>query len=437
MIILQSFFWDCPKTENKESGWWSHVEEKVPDLADTGITTIWLPPSAKSSHVDSMGYAPYDYYDQGSIDQKGGTKTWFGSAEELKSLVRAAHDRGMTVLADAVLNHCDKGDVQELNPLSNKVVYTKFNPGSKKFPRDWHNFHPCEYDSADAGEFYGDLEGYWLPDLCHDNPNTYAEVMKYIEWLRDGTAGIGYDGFRYDAVKYFDSWVVQSIQDRQKCFGVVEYWDGNKNVLKEYLAFIKWSASAFDYPLFYSLQRMCNDQSFDMRGLWGSGLVHDCPMNAVTFCENHDTDRKCPIITDKLLAYAMTLTGEGVPAIFWKDYFNYGLALTGTPNGIANLCRIHRDHAGGSTSLLYSDANLYIAQRNGYANQRGLVIVLNNHASEWRGSWVSTRWSSTPLSCVGWWGKDKSKPKAKTTQADGRIDLWASPRGYAVYVPEF
>lgn len=61
------------------------------------------------------------------------------------------------------------------------------------------------------------------------------EVMEFIRYLKDGQAGIGFDGFRYDAVKYYDSWIVQSIQEWQKCFGVVEYWDGNRDAIKAYL----------------------------------------------------------------------------------------------------------------------------------------------------------------------------------------------------------
>jgi alpha-amylase len=125
-----------------------------------------------------------------------------------------------------------------------------------------------------------------------------------------------------------------------------------------------------------------------------------------------------------------------VPAVYWRDYYNYGLALPGTSNGIDNLCRICRDYAGGSTSLLAADQNLYIAQRNGYGRQKGLVVVLNNHGSDWKGAWVGSRWSNTRLACVGWWGKDMHRPGDKITQGNGWIDLWAPPRGYAIYVPQ-
>jgi alpha-amylase len=414
---------------------WGHVQSRVAALAQIGISVLWLPPSAKSSHVDSMGYAPYDYYDHGEFEQKGGAKTWFGSKAELKALIQSAHDAGMTVLADAVLNHCDIGDEKEWNPYTGKELLTKYTPKSGKFPRDWTNFHPCEYSSADAGSFYGDLEGYDLPDLCHDNPYTYLGVMEYIRYLKDRQSGIGYDGFRYDAVKYYDSWIVQSIQEWQKCFGVVEDWDGDKGAIKAYLDYVRWSCSAFDFPLFYALREMCNNPEYDMRRLWGSGLSSDAPMNAVSFCDNHDTDRSQPIVNDKLLAYAYIMTHEGVPCIFWKDYYNYGLAMPDSAMGIDKLCQVHRDYAGGETTLLYSDGRLYVAQRGGYQAQKGLVVVINTDTVSWRGIWVQTRWPNAPLSCAAWWGRDQHKPLDQCSDGGGWAQLYAAPRGYAVYVP--
>ncbi len=47
-----------------------------------------------------MGYDPYDYYDLGEIDRKGGKATWFGSKADLLDLIKTAHDHGMQVYAD-------------------------------------------------------------------------------------------------------------------------------------------------------------------------------------------------------------------------------------------------------------------------------------------------------------------------------------------------
>ena len=62
-------------------------------------------------------------------------------------------------------------------------------------------------------------------------------------------------------------------------------------------------------------------------------------------------------------------------------------------------------------------------------------LVLNNRGT-WNGMWVQTRWKNTRLVPVAWHGRDDlNPPQEKWTNESGWVDLWAAPRGYAVYVP--
>jgi len=92
-VIMQSFFWDCPREDKKEFQWWNTIREKIPSLAKVGFTSLWLPPIHKAANLagPSMGYDPYDYYDLGEFDQKGTVPTWFGKRSELESLIETAH----------------------------------------------------------------------------------------------------------------------------------------------------------------------------------------------------------------------------------------------------------------------------------------------------------------------------------------------------------
>ncbi len=162
----------------------------------------------------------------------------------------------------------------------------------------------------------------------------------------------------------------------------------------------------------------------------------DRPAQAVTFVENHDVVRDTPVINDKLLAYAFILTHEGYPCVFWQDYFNWDLAQPNNQNGIEALIKVHEQNAAGPTQVLFVGDDLYVMQRLGAADKNGLVFVLNNRGA-WNGTWVPTRWNNTRLSPVAWAGRnDLSPPQEKWTNESGWADLWAPPRGYAVYVPE-
>jgi alpha-amylase len=438
-VIMQAFYWDCPKSENKEFQWWTHLSSLVPTLSNTGFTAIWLPPASKAANLTgmSMGYDPYDYYDLGDLEQKGSIKTWFGSRDDLVDLIAVAHQHNLQVYADLVLNHNSGADEQEVNGLDGITRWTKFNPKSGRFPRNWVHFHPSIYEAWD-GMTFGDL-----PDLCHRNPHVYTELLEHARWL---TEEIGFDGFRYDCVKGYGGWMVRAIQELRgirgghpfKPYGVGECWDSERTIqnwLDETNAWSDNPAGAFDFTLRYRLRDLCQAYGFSLRNLATAGtLVAESPAQAVTFVENHDVARSDPIITDKMLGYAFILTHEGYPCVFWQDYFNWQLALEGEPGGIAALVRLHEDHAGGSTSILYVDDDLYVMQRNGAGEQKGLVLVLNNRG-DWNGAWVQTRWPAARMVPIAWRGRDDlGSPQEKRTQEDGWVELWAPPRGYVVYV---
>ena len=57
-VMLQAFFWDCQRVDDKGFQWWSHVSEQVPSLAKVGFTPLWLPLVHKAAKLGgpSMGY---------------------------------------------------------------------------------------------------------------------------------------------------------------------------------------------------------------------------------------------------------------------------------------------------------------------------------------------------------------------------------------------
>jgi alpha-amylase len=441
-VMMQTFYWDCPRTDGKEFQWWNYVNREIPSLARTGFTSLWLPPAHKAGNISgpSMGYDPYDFYDLGEFDQKGGIPTWFGTRKELEALIANAHRHRLSVIADIVINHNNGADEQQVNPITGQSRWTLFKPKSGKFPRDWESFHPNMYESWDEMTF-GDM-----PDLSHRNPYVYSELLKLARWLVEE---IGFDGFRYDFVKGYGAYTIQAFQEYRymrngqyfRPYGVAEFWDSASNTLN-WVNLANFSNSnpvdAFDFPLREMLKALCDQYGFSLRNLttWDTVLAHQ-PQTTVTFVENHDLrDEGRPITNDKLLAYSYILTHEGYPCIFWKDYFNYGLALDGTPNGIAALVAAHERYAAGGTSVLYLSDDLYIMQRGGYGGQPGLIYVLNNRGDAWQGEWVTTQWRDTSFQPVAWWGsQDRNRPDDQHVGSDGRGRFFAAPRGYAIYTP--
>lgn len=51
-FIKQGFNWD---SSGQDGGWWNHLIKLVPDLADAGVTHVWLPPASNSLQNHSQG----------------------------------------------------------------------------------------------------------------------------------------------------------------------------------------------------------------------------------------------------------------------------------------------------------------------------------------------------------------------------------------------
>lgn len=451
-VMMQSFYWDCHHKENMVEKWWNHVKEKVPGLAAAGFTSLWLPPAQKADARLGMGYDPFDYFDLGEFDQRGGISTGFGTRQQLVDLIETCHANRMQVYADVVFNHCSGGD-HEPNPDTGTPYYTRFVPASGKFLRNYACFNPSRFESWDAHERFGDF-----PDLCHRHPEVYRWLLEYARFLVEE---IGFDGFRFDMVKGYGAWLItalleyryqpkdgrQNVRDAHgwefwRPFGFGESWASDREINNWIDAANSWSdnpASAFDFPLRYRLKDLCDKSGYSLYELAQPGVLsNDRPFQAVTFVDNHDFRRgdAPPIICDKMLAYAYILTHPGYPCIFWKDYFGYGLALPGQPNGIDALIAAHEAYAGGASIMRFISDDLYIMERLGWNGQPGLLFVLNMRSDRWQGAWIDTNRSDTLFKPVAWRGSASlDTPLHSRSAHDARAQFWAPPRGYAVYVP--
>jgi hypothetical protein len=84
---------------------WKEITEKMPELAEAGYSSLWLPPPQKGSGGLSVGYDHWDPFDLGSKDQRGSVRTRYGTEAELLELVETAHRFGIRVYFDNVMNH--------------------------------------------------------------------------------------------------------------------------------------------------------------------------------------------------------------------------------------------------------------------------------------------------------------------------------------------
>jgi hypothetical protein len=85
---------------------WTEVEARIPEVALAGYGAVWLPPPTKAADgIYDVGFAVFDRFDLGQLDQRGTTRTRYGTLAELQSMVATAHRYGVRVYFDTVMNH--------------------------------------------------------------------------------------------------------------------------------------------------------------------------------------------------------------------------------------------------------------------------------------------------------------------------------------------
>ncbi len=373
------------------STWWDHLAGQASTFRQAGFTAVWLPPANKGAGGrDSVGYDVFDDYDIGSKDQKGSVPTRYGTREQLTRCVAMMRANGLDVYLDLVENQRNGG----AGPGGYTFRYADADGvvGGGRFPKDAVDFHPNVPDDPDVpGPDFS--FGSDLAPINGGNPrgSLADRLIDSADWL---TRALDVQGYRIDDVKGQSSdFLLRFLNSRSMAgkFAMGEYFDGDVGKIQDWIfSQMHGRPAAFDFPTRFTLASMCDNRPFNMSVLDHVGLAGSNPFQAVTFVDNHDTDRNEPVIRNKLLAYAYILTSEGYPCVFYKDYstdqFCYGLKPE-----IDRLIAIHETIAEGDTLQRFKDVDVFAYERMGGAH---LLVGLNNSSETTRTITVSTGFGS-------------------------------------------
>ncbi len=329
-VLLQGFFFGPGRIAGVPSPldgdrtipfWWDHLAAQANDLRRVGFSAIWLPPPLKgASGSFSSGYDVFDDYDLGDKHQKGTIPTRYGTREQLERCVAIMRANGMDVYADLVENQRDGDD----GHFNFEYIDAFGHPGKGRFAKGPGDFHP--HVPGDPGVFSDIFQfGRDLAPINGVPKNHCADgLVSAADWL---TRALDVQGFRLDNTKGVSTIFMLRLLSHgamANMFAVGEFDDGNVTLIENWANTMQHRASSFDYPLHFVLKDMCNNpDGFDMASLDHAGLTRIDPLGAVTFVENHDTDRGGsggPVVRNKLLGYAYILTSEGYPCVFYRDY---------------------------------------------------------------------------------------------------------------------
>ena len=169
------------------------ITEKMGYLQELGVDVIWLSPVYQSPNDDN-GYDISDY--QAIMEE-------FGTMEDFDRMLAAAHEHGLKLVMDLVVNHTSDEHpwfVESRKSVDNPYRdYYIWRPGKDgKEPNNWGSCF-----SGPAWKYDPQTEMYYLhlfsekqPDLNWDNPKVRQEVFDMMNWWLDK----GVDGFRMDVI---------------------------------------------------------------------------------------------------------------------------------------------------------------------------------------------------------------------------------------------
>jgi glycosidase len=273
-----------------EEGTFKAAQEQLPRLKDLGVDIIWLMPIHAIGEKNRKGtfgspYAVKDYY---SVNPE------FGTLQDLKNFVNAAHEQGMYVILDWVANH---------TAWDNVLVEQ----------------HPDWYEKDYKGDFRPTPWWDWsdIIDLDYSKP----EVRRYMT----------------EALKY---WVKEADIDGYRCdvagFVPIEFWNNARkelDTLKPVFMLAEWEsrdlhAKAFDMTYAWSwnekMHQICMGKA-DVNQLyiyysWNESAY---PANSMrmTFVSNHDKNAWEGTMYEQFgegleAAIALSVVGEGMPLIY-------------------------------------------------------------------------------------------------------------------------
>jgi oligo-1,6-glucosidase len=170
------------------------ITSRLDHLARLGVDVVWLSPVYPSPQ-DDAGYDISDYQDIDPV---------FGSLEDFDALLAAAHERGMKLVMDLVVNHTSdehpwfaESRSGRDSPKRDWYWWRDSGPNGRR-PTDWRSFFSgpaWELDDA-TGQYYLHLFSRKQPDLNWENPEVREAIYAMMCWWLDR----GVDGFRMDVI---------------------------------------------------------------------------------------------------------------------------------------------------------------------------------------------------------------------------------------------
>jgi alpha-amylase len=308
--VLTDRFW---RTDNSTSaacnvdlnaycgGTWKGIEYQLDYMVNMGMDAIWISPITKNTNNGYHGYYQTDLY---------ALNANFGTAQDLKDLSNALHERGMYLMVDVVTNHFGSSTG---NP---NIDYSQYNPFNS--PVYFHPFCDINYDNQTSAEICWLYDN--LPDLRTEDQAVVDAYSSWISWL---VKEYNIDGLRIDSVKDVNTDSMPPFCEAAGVYCLGELSNGDPAYAYPYQKYMN-GGGIINYPIYdvfnksfvYSGAATMADLAYAMYQDRNHSI--DANLHA-TFTENHDNPRVAWHNPDLAVAknvIAWTILTDGIPIIY-------------------------------------------------------------------------------------------------------------------------
>jgi glycosidase len=327
------------------------IENHFDYLKELGVTAIWPTPIVENDQPRTSyhGYALTDFY---KVDPR------YGSNEEYAQFVQHAHQNGLKVIHDVVLNHIGSEsflfkDAPAKDWFHQWPTFTKSNFRDAAF----NDPHGSQMDRKQFGEGWFDNH---MPDVNQSNPQVATYLTQNFIWWVEYT---GLDAYRIDTYTYSDrnflmNWGKAILDEYPRLHMFGETWvQGTaqqayfaRNIFPEKEGFKSNLPGVVDFQMNYAIQEALTKEPGWTEGiariyytLHDDWMYEDATRNVV-FLDNHDMSRIYSVIGEDFakmkMGYAWLLTTRGIPQL----YYGTEVLMTGlsNPDGL-----VRADFPGG------------------------------------------------------------------------------------------
>uniref|UniRef100_A0A8H7N3S0 Alpha-amylase n=1 Tax=Bionectria ochroleuca TaxID=29856 RepID=A0A8H7N3S0_BIOOC len=290
----------CGNLGNYCGGTFQGLQSKLDYIKGMGFNAIWITPVVENTDGGYHGYWAKDLY---SVNSK------YGTADDLKNLVNAAHSKGIYMMVDVVANHMGSGDISTYKPAPLNQA-SAYHASCDINYNDQNSIEQCRISG--------------LPDINTEDNSVKAALNDWVKWL---VKEYSFDGVRIDTVKHVSKSFWPDFAWSSGVYTIGEVFNGDPNYLAGYDNLM---GGLLNYAVYYPMNRFYQQEgsSKDLANMIDTvSAKFSDPTTLGTFLDNHDNPRWLNKKNDVTLfknALAFVILARGIPIVYYGSEQGYG-----------------------------------------------------------------------------------------------------------------